>query len=683
MLLDISMWNCALTVVAKRWRQNRQMSAIFVLLRTGLSDARKTIGEGPPPLTDVSLPSVDSRSLDELLEAAPDAMLLVDEEGAVRGVNELLASLFGYTREELLGQSVELLVPGAARARHSQKRGEFLSTGSHRLMGEGLELRARRKDGNEFTVEIALKPVSVGGRACVVASVRSLGTRTALRRDVQEILDCTPVCILVSRGDHVLYANPALLTTLGFTAEEVGATSLFALLHPEDREAVRAQAEKMDASAVPPPAQERRYLRKDGGVVHFHVRPVCRVEYRGAPARLVVLQDLTPQRLMQAQLLAADRMASVGILAAGVAHEVNNPLAFVISNLGFIRDELETLSATFSASSTAVGPDWSECLSALGEAVEGAERIKQIVRGLKTFSRADDEARRPVDVRTVLERSIHMVSSEVKHRASVECDFGDVPAVYANEGNLGQVFLNLLVNAAQATPTGAKEKNRIHVVTRTLAGGWVAVEIQDTGSGIAPENLSRLFTPFFTTKPVGEGTGLGLSISKNIVEALGGKIEVSSELGKGTTFRILLAGVPAAEAPAPTKAAAVSHRPWRMLVIDDEPGILRMLERTLRKQKCQAALCPNVTAALERLATGEEFDLILCDVMMPECTGRDFYEAVSNRWPSLARRIVFMTGAVRSPAIQQLLERLPNEVVEKPFTEAQLISTLTRVAAAL
>jgi signal transduction histidine kinase len=233
------------------------------------------------------------------------------------------------------------------------------------------------------------------------------------------------------------------------------------------------------------------------------------------------------RELIRARLIATDRMASLGTLAAGVAHEINNPLAYSVMSLELLERRLEK------------DADPSELKSELANANLGLSRVRNIVKDLKTFSRIEDEERRLVDVRGLLDQAINMAWHEIRYRAKVERDYADAPAVQANETRLGQVFLNLLINAAQAIAEGRPDENRVRVAVHP-EGPNVIVEISDTGCGIEPSVQSHIFEPFFTTKPAGVGTGLGLSICYGIVQALGGDIRVDSQVGKGSTFRVTL-----------------------------------------------------------------------------------------------------------------------------------------------
>jgi signal transduction histidine kinase len=253
---------------------------------------------------------------------------------------------------------------------------------------------------------------------------------------------------------------------------------------------------------------------------------------------------------MQAQLVVSDRLAAVGTLAAGVAHEINNPLAFVLSNLSFLCGELHGVARELPHGRTA------EMEEVLREAMDGAHRVRQIVRDLRTFSRGDDEVATTVNLQAVLESAITMARGELKMRAQIVREYRDVPQVEGNEGRYGQVFLNLLINAAQAIAPGKPDQNEVRLVLRE-AGERVIIEVRDTGSGMSPEVRARIFDPFFTTKPVGEGTGLGLSICHGIITGFGGEITVESEEGRGSTFRVSLPVAKGSRAPPPAAPTRV------------------------------------------------------------------------------------------------------------------------------
>ncbi len=374
---------------------------------------------------------------------------------------------------------------------------------------------------------------------------------------------------------------------------------------------------------------------------------------------------------MEAQLMQADRLVSMGMLAAGVAHEINNPLAYVVAGLDFLDSELGRLSREVLPARLV------PLQQALREVAHGADRIEHTVRDLKTFSRSGDEALQPVDLRRVLESSIRMAFGEIRYRARLTMDLGPLPMVRASESRLGQVLLNLLINAAQAIPEGAADRNEIRVATFADASGRAVVEIRDTGVGIPREDLERIFEPFFSTKPRGVGTGLGLSISKGLVTAMGGEISVESQVGCGSVFRLLLPPAPTAGSrPGVEGRAERASRPARVLIVDDEALVCKAVARALAAEH-DVATETRAAAALERIAAGERFDLVVCDLMMPEMTGMDFHERLSSLAPDLARRTVFITGGAFTPKAREFLDRVKGPVVEKPFDGAAL-RTLVR-----
>jgi signal transduction histidine kinase len=383
---------------------------------------------------------------------------------------------------------------------------------------------------------------------------------------------------------------------------------------------------------------------------------------------------------MRERLVISERMASAGMLAAGVAHEINNPLAIAVVNTDLIANAVARLRvATGTGGSRAVSSGSSGFLSEVQEpltdAREALERIRDIVRDVKLFSRPDDQTTSPVDIRRVIESSIRMAWNEIRHRARIVKDFGEVPLVQANESRLGQVLLNLLVNAAQAMPEGHADLHEIRVATKTGAGGRVLIDVADTGCGIPRENLTRIFDPFFTTKPVGVGTGLGLAICHGIVTELGGRLEVESEVGKGSVFRIELPAAPAKSGVMKVAEAKAPATMRRILIVDDEVALARALRRRL-SQHHEVTTLTSGSEALACVARGERFDAILLDVMMPDITGMEVYERLVRLVPEQAARVVFVTGGAFTARAREFLDRVPNPRVEKPIDTTALLALI-------
>jgi CheY-like chemotaxis protein len=252
-----------------------------------------------------------------------------------------------------------------------------------------------------------------------------------------------------------------------------------------------------------------------------------------------------------------------------------------------------------------------------------------------------------------------------------------VPFVQANESRLGQAFLNLLLNAAQAIPEGASGDHEVAVTVCSEAGGWVVVEIRDTGVGIPAEHLSRIFEPFFTTKAVGEGTGLGLSVCHGIVTGLGGRIQVESEPGEGTVFRVLLpaSGHPQQLAAAAVRTAREQASSRRVLVIDDDPEVREALARIIGPPHL-VEQAESGQVARELLVGGADYDVIFCDLMMPDVTGMDLYEAVTARRPELLERMIFMSAGAFTPRAAEFFERVSARRIDKPFDPVRVRSFL-------
>jgi signal transduction histidine kinase len=402
--------------------------------------------------------------------------------------------------------------------------------------------------------------------------------------------------------------------------------------------------------------------------------PAIERELREAAAR-------AEQARTREQLIVSDRMASVGTLAAGVVHEINNPLAALMANLEFATLDVSKLlqrlrgggddqGARFPVESIAAQLDHVD--EALQDARQCADRVRQIIRDLKLFSRVDEEKVGAVDVRRVLESALRMVWNEVRHRARLVKDYREVPPVQGNEGRLGQVFLNLVVNAAQAIPEGNADGNEIRIIVQQDPAGQVVVEVRDTGAGIPESLVTRIFDPFYTTKPIGVGTGLGLAICHRIVTTLGGTIVVESEVGRGTTMRVTLptSRDVADDAPGPA-APVVQERRASILVVDDEPLIATAIHRTLSPEH-DVATVSHARDALARVQKGERFDVVLCDLMMPDMTGMDLYAELVRIAPDQAERVAFMTGGAFTSRARDFLDSVRNARIEKPFERGGL-----------
>jgi PAS domain S-box-containing protein len=387
---------------------------------------------------------------------------------------------------------------------------------------------------------------------------------------------------------------------------------------------------------------------------------------------VTTFHDITELKALTERASQQERFATIGTLVAGIGHEINNPLAYILGNLEFALDELREIS----------GPSPShrmrETIASLMESRVGTERIRRIVRGLRALAR-EDVALSSIDMAAAVASSLGMAVHETRNRAEIVVDFEEGVRVVADESRLIQVIVNLIVNAAQAFEKEDMTSNRITISGRTRPDGKVVVEVKDNGSGIPLDLQRRVFDPFFTTKPVGVGTGLGLSVSRTIVATLGGELSLESTPGVGTTFTLILDG--AADAPLldgeqPTQAGDDRAR---VMVIDDEPAVAHSLRRLLSKEH-EVVLFFDAREALEALRSGPPFDLILSDLMMPHLSGPELYRLAGLIDSELQKRFVFISCGATNPDAHAFLDQVSNERLDKPFSAETLLRMARRYA---
>lgn len=403
---------------------------------------------------------------------------------------------------------------------------------------------------------------------------------------------------------------------------------------------------------------------------------------------LVSVRDVTAGRDGEVRRLQSEKLAAIGMLAAGVAHEINNPASFVLANTealtGLLRMIEEKLrNDPVGARRLGLRDLLFEATAIVHESKEGMARIHRIVRDLHAFSRVEDDPRAAIDVNAAIESALRMLRNELRYRAQIERQLEAQRPVRCSSARMGQVFLNLILNATHALAEGERRRNRIWVRSYD-EGDNVVVEVEDNGAGIAADVLPRIFDSFFTTKPPGVGTGLGLSICREIVRAARGTISVDSAPGRGARFRVCL---PAAEGPVldddePTPTPTPTRRRYRLLAIDDEVLLLKAYRRMLIDHH-DVEVAAGGAEALALLEQDRRFDVILCDLQMPELSGADVYRTVAERWPGLEQRMIIITGGAFSPEARRFLEEGMVAAVNKPFQLAEILDVVDRRAAVL
>ncbi len=490
-------------------------------------------------------------------------------------------------------------------------------------------------------------------------------------RGFQELLDALPDGAIVSDGGTIRYVNAKLAELATAPRAELPGRQVAELVVEEQHTDLAAHAALVETSGAA--TIELHASRPDGRKLPVEISST-RVVLGGAPRIVSVVRDVTERRILSDQLLLADRMASTGTLAATIAHDINNPVTVVASGVEFALGELRRLLPDDRSEAA------NEVIEALDDARVAAQSVAAIVRELRVFARAEDDETVPVDVASVVESTLRIVHNEVRARARLEIALAPVPCVKGARSRLGQVIMNLVVNATQAIPEGSPQEHRVTIRTRE-EGAEVIIEVEDTGAGMSDEVRSRIFEPFFTTKPVGQGTGLGLAACARIVHAMGGRIEVTSSLGRGSCFRVHLPSCPDEVLTHVQRSVPPNGPPARVLVIDDEPGVLDAIARVLR-DTCEVICVGSAGEALSLLETGARFDVILCDLTMPGMTGADFHERLTRVDPEHAKRTAIVSGGAISSEARAYLERAELPLLAKPFEARELRSFVSSRAGA-
>jgi len=495
---------------------------------------------------------------------------------------------------------------------------------------------------------------------------------SALRQSEQRfrtVVQGAPDGVAILRGPLILYLNPRAARLLGLKQPEDGyGRPITEFLHPDDVAIAGERIGGLMRTGEPlDGAFEYRSRSLDGRDLTVEISSIL-IDFDGGRAVLAFARDVTDRKAMQARLAQADRLAALGMLSAGVAHEINNPLAYVLLNLELIVRDLEKGDPI----------DRAQLLNRLQEARHGGERVATIVRDLKSFAREDENARWPVELGTVLDSALNVVGSEIAKRGRVARRFTDIPPVEGIAARLEQVFVNLLLNAAQALPEGAPLQHEVGI-TATHDADFVQIEVSDTGAGMTDEVKARIFDPFFTTKPAGVGTGLGLPICLGIVTAHGGTLEAKSTPGQGSTFTVRLKRYHGDFRSRERTASTPDTNGGRVLIIDDDVAVGRTLRLALEEEH-QITVVTNATDALRALRGAEgggDFDAVLCDLLMPGMTGAELFTLARRELPHLAPRFIFMSGGYWAQGEASPTGSQP--VLEKPFNLDQVRAVLKDV----
>lgn len=590
------------------------------------------------------------------------AIMQVSTPEHVLWVNEAVARISGRPRAELEGASPFLVIAPDLIARERARMAE-------RGQGEAppivFETVVQRPDGARVPVEVSATRVVTPTATLNVTFVRDISVQIEAMRTLREseerfrrVVEAAPDGVVLLQRGRIVFLNALAAQLFGIPPGEGIGTSVLEHLTPESAAIAQERIGHMMRTGESFDPMEYHPRRAPDRVVE--IKSII-IEHEGERAVLAFARDISARKRIEQELVRADRLASIGMMSAAVAHEINNPLAYVQLCLQFLDRELPALVPVAARD---------RVMEQVRNASHGIDRVATIVRDLRSYSRVDSGEVGSVDITTCIEQAIKLVDSEVRRRAKLVRDFTPVPPVHANASRLEQVFVNLIVNAAQAIGDGDPREHEIRVSVRRH-GDAVVVEIRDTGAGIAPELRERIFEPFFSTKAVGVGTGLGLAVCRSIVEQFGGRIEVG-DAPRGALLAITL---PIEHVPTPTDEPTA--RRLRVLIVDDEPLVRRALATVLGSEH-DVILAEHGQDAIAKLAD-HPVDVVVCDVMMPVMNGKAFYEHLLVHDPALARRFIFITGGSMGPA-SAFLEQVQAYVLPKPFEVAKVLELVAAAA---
>lgn len=486
---------------------------------------------------------------------------------------------------------------------------------------------------------------------------REMGFELDVRREA------APSGARASEGGVVFWFDRGPSEVLAARAASVAGTQPDALLVT----VVEAPRAPVDAALLRAGAFD---VLDDGPELATHLRRTL------AAARRVLSLQTEKARLF-GELSHQDRLAALGLLAAGVSHEINNPVCAILSNVGALRDQLEgVLSRPRYLRTEALEEHSADWLESLGDCVAAARRIESIVRTLNVFSRRAATESAVVDVNEEVHTVLRLIGREVRFQARFDVSLDpDLPRVVAPANAITQIVTNLVVNALQAVDN-VPVADRWVGITTSFDDETVMIEVADSGPGVSEEIAGRIFDPFFTTKPVGKGTGLGLSITRELVQRCNGEIFLDPGPGQGARFRVLFERPPVAAAPARrVSVLPPAHDRLRVLVIDDDELTLRSIQRALGAH-FDCVLCTSADEALGKLANDADYDAVLCDVVMPGASGCDVFDALHAKHPHLEARFAFCSGGITAESLRTRVRESKRPVLPKPMDPSEMVRAL-------
>lgn len=449
-------------------------------------------------------------------------------------------------------------------------------------------------------------------------------------RDFRKVLEAIPDAIAIVRGKEVIFTNRAF--------------------------------DLLDSPGLPLAPGLHHYKKKDGAAVYLEITGAELSNFKGHPATVLTIRDVTAQRGLDARLRLTDRMVAVGTLAAGAAHEINNPLAYLLANLTFLEEGLHVLAAS--------DPRASELSIALGDAKDGARRIEKIVRDLRTFSATRDSGVDRGDVVRAVQATISLLARTIESRARVHVDIAPVPEVKLGESRLSHVLTGLLSNAKDAFPA-ADPKNEIRVRVYAVDDALVRIEVKDNGRGMSKDVMERIFDPFFTTKDIGGGAGLGLFVAHNLIAGAGGTLTVESQVGEGSRFVISIPVAPKAS-PGEFPMPVLSNRA-RVLIAEPDRHVANAMRRLLGEY--EVVVAATGSEVVEKVLN-EDFDVALIEIALPDLSALEIQKRIADRKTLRPTQVRFMTQGASGTMDLMLMSQLGEAPLEKPFDVRATVASM-------
>ncbi|WP_363323990.1 PAS domain S-box protein [uncultured Bradyrhizobium sp.] len=626
-----------------------------------------------------------------VLAASPDAVLMVNNAGVIEFASDRVLDIFGYAPEELVDKPVSILIPERFRGAHSPHLSTYFAQPKTRMMGGGLSLWGRRKDGTEFPAEISLSPVAMADRSAAIAAVRDVSARRALEARQQKAVEdlreseerlryfikYAPAAIAILDKDlcYLVYSD-RWLADYGLVGRDLYGLSHYEVF-PEIPDRWRIIHRRALAGETLH-AEEDSFTRVDGRVqwLRWEVRPwFDTLGNIGGVAFLT--EDITDRKRMEAQLLQAQKMQAIGQLTGGVAHDFNNLLTVILGNVEVMLDEMKS----------------DDPHRKLAEPIlAAAERGAGLTQLMLAFARR--QALEPIvfDLNEVVSHMNALLRRTIGE--NVEVDLRLTKSLWAVTADIRQMetaILNIVLNARDAMPEGGKltiETSNVELSDDYAAssvevapGQYVMIALSDTGSGIAPDILDRIFEPFFTTKPVGKGTGLGLSMVHGFVKQTGGHIQIYSEVGHGTCVKIFLprAKADATNAVQPACApAAPATGAESILVVEDDPHVRMFAVQQLRHLGYRVTEASDGPSALQEISRSGAPDLLFTDVVMPGgMTGRQLAERVRQTAPGI--RVLYTSGYTENSIVHHGRLDPGVHLLQKPYKRDKLAQKVREV----